>query len=128
MEIVKDRLPKGQSYALKPSVLEAALTEAGARTPTTLYQRYHGWWQSGVIFRADFYRVEQSGIEALTVISRALPSEQRAAARRYIESEVIPAFIEWIKWLETLPENSTVRREKQSFTRQWMPETEDAHA
>jgi hypothetical protein len=127
MEIFKDRLQSGFSYALKPSVLVAALLDAGAATPVTLYQRHKKWWTEGVIFRADFYppgRFHLNETEVLHVTSRSLPSKQRPQARKFIEQAVLPAFVAWLINIEALPSDSTVRREKQSFTRIWEPSEE----
>lgn len=129
MDIYKDQLPEGVSYALKPSVLEAALQTGGVRTEARLYQWRNGWSESGVLFQADFYpagRYYRNQDELLTVTSHAVPSSIRLQARSFLESSVLPDFIKWIAGLERLPAGSTVRREKQSFARVWQPSENDS--
>jgi hypothetical protein len=122
MRISKDALPSGVSYALKPSMLEEALKAGAVQTETVLYQWRSGWVESKVLFRADFYptgRYYRNQDELLTVTSRAVPASHRANAKAFIEGAVMPDFIQWISGLERLPVGSTVRREKQSFVREW---------
>jgi hypothetical protein len=129
MDIYKDQLPAGASYALKPSVLEAALQTGGVQTATALYQWRNGWSDSGVLFQADFYppgRYYRNHDELLTVRSRAVPSPLRSEARAFLEGSVLPAFVKWIAGLESLPPDSTLRREKQSFVRVWRPEEDES--
>lgn len=128
MWIVKNALPSGQSYALKPSILEDALKSAAVQTETRLYQWRPGWLESKVLFRAHFYpagRYYKNQDELLTVTSHAVPASVRAGAKTFIEGRIIPEFIEWITELEALPTGSTVRREKQSFERKWTALSDD---
>ena len=130
MRIFKDALPAGQSYALKPSVLDEALKAGAIQTETLLYQWRPGWVESKVLFRANFYpagRYYRNQDELLTITSHAVPGSLRASARAFIEGAVIPDLINWIAGLEALPVDSTVRREKQSFERKWTaPPDEEA--
>ena len=57
--------------------------------------------------------------EVLHVSCRSVPSCDKQMAEAFLEAVALPEFIQWIKHLETLPSNSTVRREKQSFTKVW---------
>jgi len=59
--------------------------------------------------------------DKLSITCRSVPSYERQAARIFLEESVLPAFAEWILDIEKLPSNSTVKREKQSFTRSWTP-------
>jgi hypothetical protein len=130
MDIYKEKLPAGVSYALKPSALVTALQMGGVKTGAVLYQWRNGWVKGGVLFRADFYpagRYYRNQDELLTVTSRAVPSSLRPQARTFVEGSVLPDFVEWITGLERLPPESTLRREKQSFVRAWQPD-EDAPA
>jgi len=130
MMIVKNALPSGQSYALKPSILEDALTAGAVQTETLLYQWRPGWLESKVLFRAHFYpagRYFKNQDELLTITSHAVPASARASAKVFIEGAVIPEFIKWILEIEALPIGSTIRREKQSFERKWTaPPDEEA--
>lgn len=122
MRIIKDTLPSGLSYAVKPSMLEEALKAGDVQTEAVLYQWRSGWVESKVLFRADFYPAGcyyRNQDELLTITSRAVPAPLRVSARAFIEGAVLPDFIKWISGLERLPVGSTVRREKQSFEREW---------
>ena len=126
MKIFKDSLPAGLSYALKPSVLSDLLAREQICIPVALYQWRHTPSQDKAFFSADFYPLtypyfkSEEG-ESITVTSLALPSKDRQAARQFIESEVLPGFVIWIKGIEALPLDSTIRREMQSFKRIWSP-------
>jgi hypothetical protein len=122
MEIYKDHLRPGQSFPLKASSLEAAIASNDVETAVSLYQRCETWWTDGVLFRADFYppgRYYLNADEVLHVSCRSVPSCDKQMAEAFLEAVALPEFIQWIKHLETLPSNSTVRREKQSFTKVW---------
>ncbi len=129
MKIYKDQLPSGVSYALKPSVLQAALQSGRVETEAALYQWRNGWSESGVLFEANFYpagRYYRNQDELLTVRSHAVPSRLRPEARAFIETAVLPEFVKWIVGLERLPPDSTLRREKQSFVRVWQPDEDES--
>jgi hypothetical protein len=122
MEIFKDRLREGLSYPLKPSVLAATIEANGVETPVTLYQRTETWWTEGILFRADFYPPGLYYLnpgEVLHVTCRSVRSEERQRARSFLEGLVLPAFVQWIRRLEGLEFDSTLRREKQAFARAW---------
>jgi hypothetical protein len=122
MEIFNSPLRPGLSYPVKPSRLSALLEESGVQTPSTLYKRCETWWTDGVLFRADFYppwRYHKNEGEILHFMCRSVPSIERLAALRYLEEDVFPAMLTWVMQLESLPLNSPVRREKQSFARIW---------
>lgn len=123
MEIFKDKLPASISYALKPSVLEAALRSAGVATETKLYQWRQGWAKDGIVFQATFYppgTFGKNAHERLSVTSHALPSHLRVQAGQFIEMSALPDFIAWILQIETLDRFSVVRRERQDFVRSWL--------
>ena len=126
MEIDKTPLRPGLSYPLRPSVFVAHVAAGGVRTPIVLHQRTENWWTSGVLFRADFYPPARPGVrsekgETLHVTCRSVPSRENQRARAYLEQDVIPGFVVWIKHLEQLPDNATMKRGKPSFTREWEP-------
>jgi hypothetical protein len=102
------------------------LTAAGVVTLIVLHQRTESWWTDGVLFRADFHLPARPGHRAdkediLHVTCRSAPAAEKEAARTFLEEDVLPAFVNWIRNLEQLPDNSTRRREKPSFTRVWEP-------
>ncbi len=132
MRIIKSALRPGLSFPLRGSMLEASVLGAGIKTPVTLYQRSETWWTTGVLFRGDFYPpgrhslylpggFVESDIEVVRVTCRSVPSGERSMARGFLEETVLPAFIQWLVGIEALPENSTIRREKQAFTKAWAP-------
>lgn len=125
MQIYKDRLPKGLSYALKPSVLEEALRLAQIQTLASLYQwRENKYHIQGTIFAATF---SPAGLfihdetDVLSIRSFALASRHRNQARLFIEAIVLPDFVRWIRGIELLALNAPDRRRKQEFARAWSP-------
>lgn len=125
MEIFKDRLPKGLSYALKPSVLGEALAFAEVKTPARLYQwRENKYHRNGTIFSAYFRALGvfiHDETDVLAITSLALPSHHRHEARQFVETVILPEFILWITDIERLPLNSPMRHERQEFERVWQP-------
>lgn len=129
MKIFKDALPSGLSYALKPSLLENSLKAGAIKIETCLYQRRSGWVEESLVLSADFYpagRYYKNQDEILIITSRAVPSFVSVSARAFIEGAAVPELIEWARELERLPVGSTVRREKQSFARQWTAPSDGA--
>lgn len=133
MEILKKKLRPGQSYPVKSSALAALIEERRVSATITLRMVSERWWTEGVLLRADFYPpgrvpgfppgiapdLKESNTETLHITCRSVPSTERQAARTFLETFVLPALADWILSIERLPPNSTVRREKQSFTRSW---------
>ena len=114
MRIEKSQLPKDMSYALKSSVLESALSEAGVGLDTELI---HG--SSSILFDAHFWPPNQNvAHERLYVRAGAVPASVSREARIYIENSVIPEFVAWVKGILALPHNSPVRREQRYFVRE----------
>lgn len=119
MDIFKDKLPAGWAYALKPSLLEAAITDAGMRLPVSLYQRYKVWAADAPTLSAKFYPPgsymgKDNG--RFSVTSAAIESDERNVQLDFAERVFIPALVKWMTSIETLPPDSTVKREEQSFT------------
>ena len=128
IRIFKTPLRPGLSYPIRPAALAEALRVSEIQTSATLFQRTEIWWTCGVLFRADFYPVGAllNGYhgnleEVLHLTCRSVPSQERQAAMAFLNEEVIPAMVTWVMGLEKLPRNSTMRREQQSFTREWCP-------
>lgn len=102
------KLPKGQSYPLKPSVLEAALATAQVTVVTHLIL------SPGKLFDAHFWPANSNvPHERLYVRAGSVPSEQAKLARERIEAETLPALIEWIGNILIQDQQSPVRREQQ---------------
>jgi hypothetical protein len=114
----KKKVPRGLSFPLKRSVLDAALLEAGV-------SRIHGvyYWlrhNSQIVMRADFCGEGRrgwaaAGLTSLTVY--AVPSAQRQATEAALVSEVLPQMVRWLKGLEL---SGNVRRGvDQHFVASW---------
>ena len=116
MHSLKSRLPKGRSYPLKASVLEAAILGAGLTLPVELTRRDDRNWEAALV--ATFIPQDpwHEG-EHIWVRCRAVASEQAAAVRALLEGEAIPRFIKWAKQIEALDARSPQRGERQHFTR-----------
>lgn len=102
------KLPKGQSYPLRPSIFEAALEDAGLSIDTHLIR------SPGELFDAHFWPPNENvAYERLYVRFGSVPSAELAQARSRVESEALPALLRWIAHILAQARNSPVRREKQ---------------
>lgn len=114
MHIVKDKVPKGESFVLKPSILEQMIHEAGFSAQIDLHQTH-----SDILFDAFFWPASPNvSYERFLVRAGTVPSDQARAARNHMESMVLPEFTAWAASLLQLPQNSTVRLSKQEFSRE----------
>ncbi|MCY1640676.1 hypothetical protein [Methylorubrum sp. SL192] len=105
------KLPRGQSYPLKPSIMEAALKTAHVSIDTHLVRG------PGKIFSADFWPPNPNvPHERLYVRIGSVPAEQAQAARDRFERAVVPALVAWIGNILALDPQSPVRREKQRLS------------
>jgi hypothetical protein len=102
------KLPKGQSYPLKPTALEAALASANisiqlhlTRSPSGLFDAY--FWPSN----------PNVSYERLYVRAGSVPKERSAEVRHRMETVVIPSLVKWIADILAQDRNSPVRREQQ---------------
>jgi len=97
----KDKLPKGTSYPLKRSRLDAALEQAGVKC--LAYVTYLRKQRRNEVMRADYYgehlRVGAAGQTSLTIYS--VPGEERVATESALLKEGIPAIIQWLLKAET---------------------------
>ena len=102
------KLPKGQSYPLRPSKLAAALAGAGIAIDVHLVR------SPGDLFDAQFWPPNPNiPYERLYVRAGSVPAKVGAAARRQAETTMIPALVKWVAGILALDENSPIRREKQ---------------
>ena len=121
---MKDKLSKGQGYPLRASFLQAELAAAKVQTEATLFQHNRAIWRDRPFFNATFSppgQLVDNQNEVLQIGCRAVPGSVCNAARMVLQKEIIPSFIEWITNLEALPGDSSIRREKQKFERDWEP-------
>ncbi len=103
--ISKPKLPKGRSYPLRASQITEVLTAAHIDAHVDL-----AFWtpQGGEsILEAHYWRPNEN-VPYPRVYLRAgsLPSDQRVAAADALASEVLPAFVVWLKKILALPSNS----------------------
>jgi hypothetical protein len=85
------KLPKGHSYPLKPTVLEAALASANVLIDLHLIRG------PGDLFDAHFWPPSANvPYERLYVRAGSVPREKAAEARQRMETIVIPRLIEWL--------------------------------
>ncbi|HST36216.1 MAG TPA: hypothetical protein VLK25_06265 [Allosphingosinicella sp.] len=102
------KLPKGESFVLKPSILSAALGEAGVVIETHLIRN------AGTLFDAHFWpRSHDFQYERLYIRAGSVQRSNAAAARAHVETEVIPRIVAWIADILSRDADSPVRREKQ---------------
>jgi hypothetical protein len=114
MSTSQQPLPKGMGYPLKPMLLEAALRQSGVELQWSLDRNI-----SGSLFECFFWPPNPNvNYERLYFRSSAVPSEKVFEARQYIESSAMLELQRWLEYILSLPADSTVRREKQLFTRE----------
>ena len=111
LHIRKTTIPADFSYVLRTSALETALRDGGIKIDTSLN---HG--KSTPYFTAYFWPL-RAGIayERLYLQAGSVPSAHARAAREHIESQVLPAFVAWVRDILALPVNSPARRMEQTF-------------
>jgi hypothetical protein len=105
--------PKGRSYPVRPSVLEAAVADAGITLPVELARidsSKEAAFTGSYAPRGSFPKGE-----LFELTCQSVPSERALAVRSALEAEAIPRFIEWAKGIEALDYHSPVRREHQHF-------------
>ena len=124
MEIFKDKLPAGLSYALRPSRLEDAVVSAGIQLPVALHQQHKVWAIKAPALSASFYPPKSylggSG-GRFSVKSCAVPSSERKTWQDFAEDVFLPALIAWIASIETLSADSVIRRAEQHFACEGTP-------
>lgn len=104
------KLPKGQSYPLKPSILEAALANASVEVDTHLIR------SPGNLFDAHFWPPNENiPYERLYVRAGSVSIADAANTRDWVETAVIPALIEWVVGILAQDPASPMRREQQAL-------------
>lgn len=115
MQSQTEKLPKERSYPLKPSMLAAALEDAGIAIRVTLTR----WDKFDVTLQARFYPDawwSGEGGEMIWVSCKAVSSNDVSVIRAAVESEGVARLVEWAKGIEALDARSPIRREQQVFT------------
>ena len=102
------KLPKGQSFVLKPSALEAALSEAGITIDTSVDRI------AGSLFDVHFWPPNPNvPHERLYIRMGSVPYERASIVRSYVEEIVIPGIVAWIGDILSKDVRSPIRREQQ---------------
>jgi hypothetical protein len=102
------KLPRGQSYVLKPSALASALQAAGVTIDTQLVRA-----PSRICIDANFWPPRNLPYDRLYVTSGTVPREQAAGARLFVEQRALPDLVAWIADIMSRDPASPVRRELQ---------------
>ena len=104
------KIPKGHSYPLKPSALEAALLDAGIEIDVHLIRSF------GELFDAYFWPPNRNiPYERLYVRAGSVSSDRASEAMLHAETVMIPELVSWLNNILTLDSNSPIRREQQMF-------------
>ncbi len=103
MEITKHKLPRGFTYPLKSSLLQAACEDIGIELPITL--RYRP--DANLFVGHYFFPATWQDYECINILSGAVNSHKSLYAREHMSKSVIPGFIAWVDELIKLPENSS---------------------
>lgn len=110
MKSATAKLPKGQSYPLRPSKLEGGLAAASLSIDVYLTRT------SGRFFYAHFWpRSPNIPYERIYVQAGSVLSDEASGARAEIESTALPALVRWICGIMAFDEKSPARREPQGF-------------
>ena len=111
LHIRKNKIPADFSYVLRTSALEAALRDGGIEIDTSLN------YVKGTPHFTAYFWPPRPGIayERLYLQAGSVPSTHAHAAREHIESQVLPAFVTWVRGLLALPAESPIRRREQVF-------------
>jgi hypothetical protein len=124
VDIYKESLPAGWSYALKPSLLESAIADAGVRLSVSVHQRYKVWATSAPALSATFHpRGSYLGRDegCFSVTSCAIPSSEREVLQTFAAQVFIPELVDWMMSIEALPQGSTIKRAEQNFACEGSP-------
>ena len=93
----KDKLPKGNSYPLKRSLLDRALEEANVKDLVFVY--YLRMQRRDEIARADFHgdhRTDYFASGKTSVTVYAVPGAERAVIESALSSEGLKAIVDWL--------------------------------
>ena len=110
MKSATAKLPKGQSYPLRPSKLEEARASASLSIDVYLTRA------PGKFFNAHFWPPSPDlPYERGYVQAGSVPSDEASSARAEIESTALPALVRWIGRILASDEKSPARRERQEL-------------
>ncbi len=105
------KLPKGQSYPLRPSSLKAMLEGAGIAIDTHLIR------SPGPLFDAHFWPPNENvPYERLYIRAGTVAAEDGAKERERIETVALSALARWLSNILAQDRLSPIRREKQTLT------------
>jgi hypothetical protein len=97
----KAKIPKGMSFPLKRSRLDAALLESGL---SALGGVSYLLRQSGdIVLRGEYCGEQRRGSAAAgqsSITVYAVPSEQRSQVESALEAELLPRLLSWLREIE----------------------------
>ena len=102
--VTKPKLPKGLSYPLKTSMIEAILTEIPVDCDVSL--TYWTPQSGGSVLEAHYWLLNQRRPTTVYLRVGAVPSPQRRAVQELLVEHVLPAFAEWLRIIASLPDDS----------------------
>ncbi|MEZ5326572.1 MAG: hypothetical protein R3F19_16110 [Verrucomicrobiales bacterium] len=114
----KVKIPKGMSFPLNRSRLDAALMESELSGVHCVY-----YWlrQSGnIVLRGDFCGEQRRGWAAAgqsSITVYAVPSEQRSQVESAIDKDLLPKLIRWLQEIERA--DNTWRAADRHFAASW---------
>jgi hypothetical protein len=102
------KLPKGQSYPIKPSLLAAALADAGISIDTHLVR------SPGTTFDAEFWPPNPNvPYERLYIRIGSVAKERATQARQRMQDELIPHLTRWVAEILSADPKSFIRQREQ---------------
>jgi len=119
MHIYKTPLPKGMSFVLKSSQLEAVLKVSGLLSVETTFNLHNN---QHILFRAYFWPGNRSlnkwiQHDRFYLIAGMVPSHEAYEKRMYVLDQVLPEFVAWAKNLLSYDRQSTHRINASVFMR-----------
>ncbi|WP_332804256.1 hypothetical protein [Sphingomonas sp. RT2P30] len=110
MKSVTAKLPKGQSYPLRPSKLEEALASSSLSIDVYLTRT------PGRFFNAHFWPPSPNvPYERIYIQAGSVPTGEALIARAEVEGKALPALVEWIEGIVALDAKSPARRERREL-------------
>lgn len=105
------KIPKGQSYPLRPSALEEALTSADVAIDVYLTRT------PGRVFNAHYWPSSSNvPFDRIYIQAGSVPSDEVSTVRAEFEAYAIPVLVRWIAQIAAADERSSVRRDQQLLT------------
>lgn len=106
IEIDKDKIPKGRSYALKTSLLETVVAEYNIQT--RIHLEYHNNPHPLHFFRAEYWLPNKNvEYDRFYITVGTVANSERKNAQEFLVSQILPLFGLWARSILDLPDNSS---------------------